>query len=218
MTASPSRVIGLFPTPVLHAERLVPPGLVEELRAHFVQRARQANAKSPQLAHTEILQPQADERLRALSALVGPRIAELGELLFGERLEWSVKEIWANVLEAGGQQALHNHANSFISGVVYLTPCHPQANLVFVKALGQPAFVFRNTHRASATGPFNADKWIMPSVSAGDLVLFPSYLLHEVPTNPGEPRVSLAFNAIPDRLNASGYRIGFSTFPSGNNE
>lgn len=211
MSSSPSRVIGLFPTPLLHAEKLVTPEVVETLRERFVRSARQANAKSSQLAHTEILQPQADDGLRALSAVVGPRIAEFGELLFGERLQWSIKEMWVNVLEAGGSQALHSHANSFISGVVYLTPCHPQASLVFVKALGQPAFVFKNTHRTSATGPFNADKWIMPPVAAGDLVLFPSYLLHEVPINPGDPRVSLAFNAIPDRLDAWGYRIGFTT-------
>jgi uncharacterized protein (TIGR02466 family) len=186
------------------------PVAVEELREHFAASARQANAKSSQLAHTQILQPQQDDRLRALSASVAPRIAEFGELLFGERLEWSIKEMWLNVLEAGGQQALHSHANSFISGVLYLTPCHPQASLVFVKAMGQPAFVFKNTHQQSATGPFNADKWVMPATAAGDLVLFPSYLLHEVPVNPGDRRVSLAFNAIPNRLDAWGYRVGFT--------
>ena len=42
--------------------------------------------------------------------------------MFGERLGWSLKEMWVNVLDTGGRQAMHNHANSFISGVVYLTP------------------------------------------------------------------------------------------------
>jgi len=41
-----------------------------------------------------------------------------------------------NVLDPGGRQAMHNHANSFISGVVYLTPTHPEARTVFMKALG----------------------------------------------------------------------------------
>jgi hypothetical protein len=41
------------------------------------------------------------------------------------------------------------------------------------------------------------------------LILFPSYLLHEVPVNPGGERVTLAFNAIPDRLDAWGYAVGF---------
>ena len=48
----------------------------------------------------------------------------------------------------------------------------------------------------------------MPEISAGDLVLFPSYLLHEVPANQGEQRISIAFNAIPERLENFGYGIG----------
>jgi predicted 2-oxoglutarate/Fe(II)-dependent dioxygenase YbiX len=50
----------------------------------------------------------------------------------------------------------------------------------------------------------------MPALSAGDLVLFPSYLLHEVPLNQGEQRISISFNAIPDRLDNFGYAIRFS--------
>jgi len=33
------------------------------------------------------------------------------------------------------------------------------------------------------TGAYNADKWISPSPEPGDIVLFPSYLMHAVPTN-----------------------------------
>jgi hypothetical protein len=50
----------------------------------------------------------------------------------------------------------------------------------------------------------------VPEVVPGDLLLFPSYLLHEVPANEGAPRVSLSFNAIPNRLTSWGYRIHFS--------
>ena len=44
----------------------------------------------------------------------------------------------------------------------------------------------------------------------GDMVLFPSYLMHAVPPNAGERRVTLSFNAIPTRLDSWGYIIGFS--------
>ena len=47
-------------------------------------------------------------------------------------------------------------------------------------------------------------------MTPGDLVLFPSYLLHEVPLNHGDLRITLAFNAIPSRLDAWGYAIGLS--------
>ena len=50
----------------------------------------------------------------------------------------------------------------------------------------------------------------VPAVEPGDLVLFPSHLLHEVPPHDGAARVSLAFNAVPERLNASGYEVGFT--------
>jgi hypothetical protein len=49
----------------------------------------------------------------------------------------------------------------------------------------------------------------MPEPDPGDLILFPSYLLHEVPVNQGSERVTLAFNAIPHRLDAWGYSVSF---------
>ena len=211
MSSTPSRVVGLFPTPVLHAERLLDPDLVAALVERFAEAARQANRQSAQLSHTAIVSPDQDLQLSQVSALVGTRLAEFGELLFGERQTWRVKEMWFNVLETGGHQALHNHANSFVSGVLYLTPGHADWNTTFVRPLRQEAFVSRNTHAGSHTGPFNADKWVMPATGAGDLVLFPSGLLHEVPPNRGARRITLAFNAIPERLDAWGYRIGFSS-------
>jgi hypothetical protein len=210
MSAHPSRVIGLFPTPLLHAPGLVPEGTVALLRERFLEAARQANGRSPRLSHTQILRHGDDAVLSALSSLLLPGVSEFGELLFGERLDWCIKEMWGNVLEAGGHQALHNHANSFVSGVVYLTHSHAEASLTFARGIGQSGFVFSNAHAGSRMGPFNAEKWIMPVVQPGDLVLFPSYLLHEVPPNPGPDRVSLAFNAIPRRLDAWGYQISLA--------
>jgi uncharacterized protein (TIGR02466 family) len=202
--------MGLFPTPILHAPGAIEPARLTRLRERLLADIDQTNAKSAELSHTRILQPGADAELAALADVLAPRINEMGELLFGERLHWSIKEMWLNVLRTGGQQALHTHANSFISGVVYLTGCHPDASLVFVKGMGQPGFVFKNTHRETASNPFNSDKWMMPAIAPGDVVLFPSYLLHEVPRNPGETRISLAFNAIPEHLDAWGYRVGFT--------
>ncbi|MGC3987693.1 MAG: putative 2OG-Fe(II) oxygenase [Pseudorhodoferax sp.] len=54
--------------------------------------------------------------------------------------------MWVNVLDPGGRQAMHNHANSFISGVVYLTPTHPDARTVFMKSPGGHDFAFKNDH------------------------------------------------------------------------
>lgn len=59
-------------------------------------------------------------------------------------------------------------------------------------------------------GEFNADKWVSPQPQPGDMVLFPSYLMHAVPPNPGPRRISMAFNAIPTRMNSWGYSVSFA--------
>jgi hypothetical protein len=179
------------------------------LAEHFSQVASVANQRSPQLTHTRILRPGEDAALDAVVAQIGPHLQAFGQLLFGESLRWLVKEIWVNVLQRGGSQSLHNHANCFASGVLYLSPCDASACTRFSRPLGGAEFVFRNTHASMETGPFNADKWNAPLPAPGDLILFPSYLLHEVPVNLGGERVSLAFNAIPDRLDAWGYGVRF---------
>jgi hypothetical protein len=79
-----------------------------------------------------------------------------------------------------------------------------------MKSPGGQGFVFRNDHAGTVTTPYSADKWISPQPQPGDLVLFPSYVLHAVPTNPGPRRITLAMNAIPTHLDSWGYRIGFS--------
>ena len=113
------------------------------------------------------------------------------------------------VLDAGGRQAMHNHANSFISGIVYLTPTHPGSQTVFMKSPGGHDFVFKNDHKGVTPGEFSADKWVSPAPEPGDMILFPSYLLHAVPPNQGERRITLSFNAIPAQLDSWGYVIRF---------
>lgn len=205
-----SQVIGLFPTPLLRVERLLPTALANTLVEQLSGGASRPNTQSTQLAHSEILSPAESPHLQQVAQLVGPHLVAFGELLFGEQLPWAIKELWVNVLHHGGHQALHNHANSFASGVIYLTPSHASASTVFVKGLGGSSFVFNNAHGQTTQGPFCAERWIMPAVNPGDLVLFPSYLLHEVPRNEGDTRMTLAFNALPQRLNSWGYSIGFT--------
>ena len=205
-----TQVIGLFPTPVMRVEKFLSGELISSFTGQIRQSHMTANSKSDLLAHTPIADPKSDPMFQQIARLVTPKLAEFGQQLFGEPLPWSIKEIWVNVLEPGGRQAIHTHANSFISGVVYLTRSHPSANIVFHKSLGGTDFIFSNHNKNAKVGPYNGSKWMMPALSAGDLVLFPSYLLHEVPLNQGEQRISISFNAIPERLDNFGYAIRFS--------
>ena len=205
-----TNVVNLFPTPVMRIERLLDDELIAQLMNEVVVSNTIANAKSDALSHTEIMSPRARKSFVRAGKLIQPKLIEFGALLFGEDLDWSIKEIWVNRLETGGHQSVHTHANSFVSGVLYLTAPHPSASLVFHKSLGGTDFIFANQNKNVRFGPFNGAKWMMPKITAGDLVLFPSYLLHEVPVNRGDRRISVAFNAIPARLDSFGYSIRFS--------
>lgn len=204
------QIIELFPTPFMRVEKLLDTESIEAIKHQFLKSVKNTNAKSLQLSHSEMLSPEENPLFKDISELIIPKLCEFGLLMFGERLSWSIKEMWGNVLQTNGYQAMHNHANCFISGVIYLTPSHPSANTIFMKGPGGRDFAFSHASSQTELGPFNADKWVSPDVTPGDMVLFPSYLLHEVRPNLGPLRISLAFNAIPTRLDSWGYAIGFS--------
>jgi uncharacterized protein (TIGR02466 family) len=148
--------------------------------------------------------------LAQAASRIAPKLADFGVHLLGERIEWLLKEMWVNFLDTGGRQAMHNHANSFVSGVVYLTPSHPGSQTVFMKSPGGTDFMFRNDHPGTTPGEHSADKWISPAPQPGDMILFPSYLLHAVPPNQGELRITLSFNTLPSQLNSWGYVVKFT--------
>lgn len=208
-TAQAATVFELFPTPVLHVPGLLTAAHAQALAQRLAQQAAVPNNNSDKLAHTQLLAPGDDAGVDEVVSLIGPHLQHMGHLLFGQMLPWLVKEIWANVLQTGGQQALHNHANCFVSGIVYLTEPDASARTVFARPLGGADFVFRNDHAGSQTNAFNAAKWVVPEPQVGDMLLFPSYLLHEVPRNQGGERVSVAFNAITQRLDSWGYAVSF---------
>ena len=205
-----TEVIGLFPIPFMRIPGLLPQPLVNALVAHFSATAVQGNNVSDKLSHTEMLRPGDSPLLIDVANLLTPHLAEFGAFLFGERMGWSLKEMWVNLLASGGHQAMHNHANSFVSGVLYLTPTDASSRTVFMKSPGGTDFAFKNDHPGMVAGPFNAEKWIGPAPEPGDAVLFPSYLMHAVPPNAGALRISLAFNAIPAKLESWGYTVRFS--------
>lgn len=204
------KVIGLFPTPFMMTEGVIADELVERLRDRALARQKDANARTDLLAHTEMVDPRHEGVFAEVAGAVAPEIARFGELLFGDELDWTIKEMWMNMLETGGSQFMHSHANSFVSGIVYLSAQHPSARTMFMRGAGGTEFVFKHDAAEDGVGRFNADRWVVPEVKPGDLVLYPSYLLHGVPPNQGERRFSLALNAIPHRLKSFDYEIRFS--------
>ncbi|MEL6266842.1 MAG: putative 2OG-Fe(II) oxygenase [Pseudomonadota bacterium] len=204
------QIVGLFPTPVMQVPGVVQGVLLGQIVERIRAEKRTANVHDARLSHSTPVEAGTDPLFSQVARRVAGPMAEFGVALFGERLEWHIKEIWTNVLAPGGHQAMHNHANSFISGIVYLTPFHPKSGTVFHRAFGGTDFAFVNQNSRARMGPFNASRWQAPQMQPGDMVLFPSYMQHEVPVNEGAERITLAFNALPDRLDSWGYSVRFS--------
>src|SRR5262245_40799429 len=122
--------------------------------------------------------------------------------LAGRRL--AMTDCWANVMQAGTGHSLHLHPASFISGTYYVEVPRGSGTLKFE----DPRL---SRHMAAPPRRADAPKRVQPFVSvparAGDLVLFESWLRHEVPSArfSGE-RISISFNYAWSAKSAKGHR------------
>jgi uncharacterized protein (TIGR02466 family) len=130
----------------------------------------------------------------ALQKRIDPRVAAFARALhydLGGRV-LAMTDCWANVMRAGAVHSLHLHPSSFISGTYYLEVPKDAGRLKFEDPrLG--------LHMAAPPRRADAPVQVQPFVSlparAGDLVLFESWLRHEVPAADFEgERVSISFN------------------------
>ncbi|MEL7470891.1 MAG: putative 2OG-Fe(II) oxygenase [Pseudomonadota bacterium] len=204
-----TEIIGLFPTPLMVCRGVLGPDLVTGMVDHYDASEKGANVRTALLSHTPMTSPGASNIYQAVLSKAAPMITEFGETILGERLNWGVKEIWINRMETGGAQKLHNHANSFISGIIYLSESHEGSLTMFHRPTQTNSFVMTNENKNTKMTAFNASVFRAPQVGPGDMILFPSYILHEVPPNQGGSRMTAAFNALPERVDSWGYTVRF---------
>lgn len=92
---------------------------------------------------------------------------------------------WVSVKQPQQHHNPHSHANSVISGVYYW------------EEVKQPLVFLSSRHIEFGPTQHNNGQFIL-EVKPGTLVLFPSHVMHTVPSNNTDtPRKSLAFNCIP---------------------
>jgi uncharacterized protein (TIGR02466 family) len=136
---------------------------------------------------------------------VSPTFARLCErlrrhvLAYARALEYDldgrdlqVTDCWVNIMPRGVTHGLHLHPLSTISGTYYVrTP------------RGAPGLKFEDPRldRFMAAPPRRADcrqenqPWVTIPAEAGNVVLFESWMRHEVPPNPvASERISISFN------------------------
>ncbi len=138
--------------------------------------------------------PKRDPTIAALKPLIDKHAAafarELNLELAGRRLR--LDSIWINVLDPGGTHSGHIHPHSVISGTYYVeTPSGASALKIEDPRL--PLMMAAPPRREDA--PEAERSFIYVTPKAGDVLMWESYLRHEVvPNNAKRPRISISFN------------------------
>jgi uncharacterized protein (TIGR02466 family) len=110
----------------------------------------------------------------------------------------SITQSWLNRSTPGQGHHRHEHNNSFLSGVLFLTDnpvattFHSGMKMMSYYPTKQP---FMGNGKLQATGSLSPGSVFKPEVQKGDLILFPSGLEHSVEAQTDQnTRYTLAFN------------------------
>lgn len=112
-----------------------------------------------------------------------------------DETELRITQSWLNVTREGQAHHRHSHPNSLFSGVLYIKTEPDRDRIVFYNE-GHVAL----KPKYSEYTTWNSGSWWLP-VTQGQIVLFPSSLIHSVESvGGGCDRVSLAFNTFPSNV------------------
>jgi uncharacterized protein (TIGR02466 family) len=125
--------------------------------------------------------------------------------------EFFFSESWINISGEGGEQGIHNHSNSIISGTYYLKSLdgHPPLDFHKVKSESEP-FISLTEHYKQGN-PNTASKLAFPCTQ-DSMIVFQSQLYHgHVPNVLKEERIGLSWNALVNfkQDDKSIYRVRF---------
>jgi uncharacterized protein (TIGR02466 family) len=129
-----------------------------------------------------------------LTAALDPHIAEFAkaaEMELGRR-RLILDSMWINVLEPGGHHSGHIHPHSVVSGTFYVEVPDGASAIRFEDP--RLAMMMAAPPRRTRA-PREAQPFVSLAPKAGTLLLWESWLRHEVPANAAETeRISISFN------------------------
>jgi uncharacterized protein (TIGR02466 family) len=100
--------------------------------------------------------------------------------------------LWINILKPGGVHTGHIHPHSIISGTCYVTV--PKGSSALKLEDPRLAFMMAAPSRKQAA-PREMQPFVYLEPQAGHIIMFESWLRHEVPPNQSkEDRISISFN------------------------
>jgi uncharacterized protein (TIGR02466 family) len=129
------------------------------------------------------------------------KILDMHAAAFAKSLHWDIRggkpmcdSLWVNVLPEGGSHASHLHANSVISGTYYVTVPAGSGPLLFE----DPRLaMLMAAPPQKASGPREMRRQISESPAPGTVMMWESWLRHEVPINRARGnRISVSFNYV----------------------
>lgn len=108
------------------------------------------------------------------------------------RRKLALDSLWVNVLPEGGAHASHIHPHSVVSGTLYVAMPKGAAAL----KLEDPRHAQMMAHPPrKANAPRDLQPHVSVATSPGDILLWESFVRHEVPVNRSpEERISVSFN------------------------
>ena len=179
----------IFPTPVMRSN--IGRSFTEEELKFFemLWAASQANVTNFRSADTHVLDA---PEMQSIRSVVAEHVNQFGWKVISAHPKHTfyITQSWVNFTQPGQSHFRHMHTNSLISGSLYIYVKKEVDSICFYR--NSPAQLLVTDDQ---TNPYNTPIHRV-SVDVGDLVLFPSSLLHDVETTTGgHIRVSLAFNA-----------------------
>jgi uncharacterized protein (TIGR02466 family) len=112
----------------------------------------------------------------------------VNQIMCYENVDVYITQSWLNYTKQNEFHHVHEHPNSFLSGVLYLQTCEEDKIYFYKKKYQQIS------PNIKTWNSFNSSSWWFP-VKNGDIILFPSELTHSVDIKKQDnTRISLAFN------------------------
>ncbi len=120
---------------------------------------------------------------------------------FVKELHWDIRggkpvcdSIWVNVMPEGGSHTSHIHTNAVISGTYYVAVPHGSGPIVYEDP--RHVMMMAAPQRLSSA-PREMQSQVSQTPAAGTILLWESWMRHEVPLNKAEGlRISISFNYV----------------------
>jgi uncharacterized protein (TIGR02466 family) len=137
----------------------------------------------------------ATPELAELFAEVRKRLDELHRAFeFNTAMRQVITEAWININHKGHFNYSHDHPGSLFSAVYYVNGGADKGELEFKTPIAPHTYTISD-EMVGSFNSFTGHAMVIPPVT-GDLLIFPSWLLHRVNMSQSEEaRISIAFNS-----------------------